>query len=61
MLVLTRKVGEAIILETTDGPIKIMITKKSEHSFKFGIDAPKSVLILREELLDRERKEDNPR
>jgi carbon storage regulator len=47
MLVLTRKLGEAI---TIGENIKILIVDIDGHQVKIGIEAPKSVEIYREEL-----------
>ena len=48
MLVLTRKVGEAI---TIDGDIKIHIQKVQGKQVRVGISAPKDIKIQRTELL----------
>ncbi len=47
MLVLTRRLGEAI---TIGDNIRIVIVDISGHQVKLGIDAPKDVEIYREEL-----------
>lgn len=55
MLVLSRKVGEKLLL-VEDGQVKITITyvPSDRHSggttIRLGIDAPKTVKILRSEL-----------
>lgn len=50
MLVLSRKVGEKIVLS---GGITIVICEvESDNSVSIGIEAPKSVKILRSELVD---------
>jgi len=49
MLVLSRKVGESIHIGSN---IRIMITEVSGGKVKVGIDAPKDVNIVREELLE---------
>ena len=55
MLTLTRRESESIIL-TIDGmePIRIQVitTDKRRHQARIGIQAPESVAIWREELLD---------
>ncbi|WP_372810521.1 carbon storage regulator [Litorivivens sp.] len=49
MLSLSRKVGEVLYL----GPnIKITITGVSGSHVQLGIEAPKDVLILREEIME---------
>ena len=52
MLVLSRREGEAIILETSDGPITIRLTEYNGSQTRVGVEAPRSVKVLREELLD---------
>lgn len=49
MLVLSRKVGESIII---DGNILIKITQVRGDKVRIGIEAPQSVRIIREELAD---------
>jgi carbon storage regulator len=49
MLVLSRKVGDAIMLGT-DIEVKILEVHGTE--IKLGIDAPKSVTILRKEICE---------
>lgn len=52
MLVLTRKVGEAFLI---DGGIRIVVLKDSgTNSLSLGIEAPPNVNIVREELLEQE-------
>lgn len=47
MLILTRKIGEGIVL---NDDVKIHVMEISKGLVKLGIDAPKNMLILREEL-----------
>ena len=54
MLILTRKIGETIIL---DGGIKITVSDIQGTHVKIGIDAPKEVKVYREELLTRMKEE----
>ena len=49
MLVMSRKVGETIVLS---GNIKITVMSVGGDKVTIGIDAPKEVKIFREELLD---------
>jgi carbon storage regulator len=49
MLVLTRKVGETIVV---DGAIRIRVLAVGRSSVRLGIEAPAGVGIVREELLD---------
>lgn len=48
MLVITRKKGESILI---GDDIEITVVKSDEGAVKLAIDAPKSVTILRKELL----------
>lgn len=48
MLVLSRKNNEAFWV---GGDVRIVVIEASEGRVKIGIEAPKSVSILREELL----------
>mgnify|MGYP000405535748 FL=1 len=47
MLILTRKMGEGIVLNEN---VTIRVVEISKGVVKLGIDAPKEMLILREEL-----------
>jgi carbon storage regulator len=47
MLVLTRKLNQSILI---DGDIRVMVVELHGNQVRLGIDAPKSVRILREEL-----------
>ena len=53
MLVLSRKVSEAILI----GPdVRVTILKVERNQVRIGIEAPGSVTILRGELVDEDRK-----
>lgn len=52
-LVLTRKVGEKIII---DDDIEITVTEITEKKVKIGISAPDDVTIWREEIYHRHEK-----
>jgi carbon storage regulator CsrA len=47
MLVLNRKVGEAIII---DGAIRVVLLSTGRRSAQLGIVAPRETAVLREEL-----------
>lgn len=49
MLVLTRKVGESVII---GDEIVVTILKVEGNSVKIGIEAPKNIKILRKELYE---------
>lgn len=51
MLILNRRVGEQIVVATSDGPVTITITDVTRSNVKLGIDAPPTVRISRAELL----------
>jgi carbon storage regulator CsrA len=49
MLVLTRRIGEAIVL---DGSIRIVVTAAKRGVARLGITAPLQIRVAREELLE---------
>ena len=51
MLVLTRKLNEAIVIDI-DGGITITVVQLGRDSCQLGIDAPKETRILRGELTE---------
>jgi len=57
MLVLSRKVGESLII---DGDIKVKILEVRGNRIRIGIEAPPDVNIVRDELLDRDTKIEKP-
>lgn len=50
MLVLTRRVGEEIVI---DGSIRVTIVSVNGHRVRLGIAAPPNVAVARSELLTR--------
>ena len=52
MLVLSRKVGEKIVIGDR---ITVVLVKNSEGRASIGIEAPKETPIVRSELVERER------
>jgi carbon storage regulator len=51
MLVLTRTIGEKLIVN--DGQIKLSILEVKGNQVRIGIDAPKTVTVHREEIYNR--------
>lgn len=58
MLILTRRPGEAIVI---DGRIIVKVLEAQGHSVRLGIDAPKDVPVHREEIQERVRREKRQR
>lgn len=50
MLILGRRVGDAILI---DGDIRLVVLSCDKHGVKLGIDAPPTVKILRGEIATR--------
>jgi carbon storage regulator len=58
MLILTRRLGESLLL----GPnIRITVVGIRGHQIRIGIDAPTSVRVHREELYERLQRDDKMR
>ncbi len=53
MLVLSRKMYEAVILQTSDGPVTVQVVGIDRGRIALGFVAPRTVSILREELLEK--------
>ena len=53
MLILTRRTGEAIVI---NGDIRVSILSIEGERVKLGIEAPREVPVLRQELLDEVRR-----
>jgi carbon storage regulator len=56
MLVLTRSVGERLIIN--NGEVKLSILEVKGNQVRIGIDAPKEVPVHREEIFNRINKQD---
>jgi carbon storage regulator len=50
VLVLTRKQGQKIFIDTPQGPITVTFVQLDRGKIRLGIDAPPSMRVLREEL-----------
>lgn len=59
MLILTRRVGESLYIDTPGGRIVISSLGVSGNQTRIGINAPKEYVILREELEYRSRGSQN--
>ena len=55
MLILTRKVDQGIIIS---GNIHIRVLGVQRDRVKIGISAPREITVLRDELIDRDKKDD---
>ena len=51
-LTLSRREDEALIFETSDGPITIYVDKIRQGSVKLSVHAPDEVRVLRDELVE---------
>ena len=51
MLVLSRKLGESVLIETQDGQIEVKVVHIERNVIKLGFQAPVEVPIVRAELL----------
>ena len=60
MLVVGRREGESIIIETTDGEIVVSLERLQGTQARIGIEAPEQVKVLREELIPAEGSTDLP-
>lgn len=57
-LILSRRPGEAIVIETPSGEvIDVKVIGTVGYAVKFAIDAPKSTSIDRQEIYDRKKAE----
>lgn len=55
MLILTRAQGETIVI---DGGIEVTVLKIQGRQVRIGVNAPKHVKVMREELVERDRARD---
>ncbi len=56
MLVLTRSIGERLIIN--NGEIRLSVLEIKGNQVRLGIDAPKSVSVHREEVFERIQQEE---
>lgn len=58
MLVLKRKIGEAILITSKSGEqIEVKVSEISEGRVKLGIDADRSISVLRKEVVEQTKDE----
>ncbi len=55
MLVLTRCIGESLVIHTDQGEVQITVTRCTNRRCRLGIDAPDSFRIVRSEIVQREQ------
>jgi carbon storage regulator len=53
MLVLTRKIGEQIVIQLEDQTVLVQVLSVARDRVRLGITAPKSVAVHREEIARR--------
>lgn len=54
MLILTRRVGETLVIKMPDGTeIRTTILGVKGNQVRIGVDAPKNVIVDREEIYER--------
>lgn len=53
MLVLSRKINEALLIE--EGTIRVVVLAVQGDQVKLGIDAPRDISIMREEIAEAHR------
>ncbi len=51
MLVLSRKKDEGLIIKTAEGDVRIVVLEAEKGRVRIGIQAPRGLTVLREELL----------
>ena len=58
MLVLSRYVGESILIDTDEGPVEVTVVAiKSNGAVRLGIRAPETMPVHRQEVYERIREE----
>ncbi len=61
MLVLTRRIGEVVVLNPgTAAEVRIKLVDIDRNKIRLGIDAPDDVMILRGELVGRDDRKSPP-
>ncbi|MBL5980987.1 hypothetical protein HWHPT5561_01980 [Petrotoga sp. HWH.PT.55.6.1] len=52
MLILSRKIGESIVIQVGNRKIKLIMVEQDNGSIKIGFEAPKDIKIYREEVYE---------
>jgi len=60
MLLFTRREGQSLVLETSDGPIELKLAYLNGEHARIGIDAPSSVGIVRKEASHQQNQKETP-
>ena len=55
-LTISRKRGEKVVLQTTQGPIEIEITEISANRIRMRFECSRDIVILRKEIIGRDEK-----
>jgi carbon storage regulator len=53
MLVLSRKLGESVVMPTSDGEIVVTVVENRGDHFRLGFDAPRDIPIHRKEIWEK--------
>lgn len=57
MLILTRRVGETIVIGNVGDEVKVTVLGVKGNQVRIGVNAPKSISIHREEIFEKIQKE----
>ncbi|POZ89138.1 MULTISPECIES: carbon storage regulator [Petrotoga] len=52
MLILSRKIGQSIVIQAGNRKIKLIMLEQNNGSIKIGFEAPKDIKIYREEMYE---------
>ena len=51
MLTLSRRVGEAIVIDTPAGPVRVVVVSIDRGKIRLGFQCAREIVIMRQELL----------
>ncbi len=57
MLILTRRVGETIVIGNVGDEVKVTVLGVKGNQVRIGVNAPKSISVHREEIFEKIQKE----